>query len=121
MAVKTIPLFKNTSAGVTSTAGTALSDPIDLGDIPSVTSMSMTYSLASTGAVATCGSSVFSYLVSPTFDGAYRQAGTFGTHGATPENDIISLGTLRLSKFMKVQVTGGTSAPTVVTAELNIN
>jgi hypothetical protein len=117
MAIYTIPLWKSTQCGALGTAGTLLSDPIEVKGINAMGTASLTYAIAGTG--ATAGSSTFQYLVSPERDGTYRAAGTFGTHGATPETDIIQF-TLTPAPWVKVKAVSGTSAPLVLTAELNI-
>jgi hypothetical protein len=118
MALKTISLFKSNSCGAQGTAGTISSDPVDLRDIKDISKLSFTYTLG--GTAATCGSSNFIYDVCPVYDGTYIPAGTFGTHGATKESDIIAINSPLLSSFMRVRCVSGTSNQLSLTGELNV-
>jgi len=114
--IHTTPLFKSKVTGATGTAGTSLSDPVDLRDISAVGNFSMSYSIASTA--ATAGSTVFEYLGCPVYDGTYVAAGTFGTFGGIASG-IISFSPVTIP-FMKIRAVSGTSAVALITAELNV-
>lgn len=117
--ITTIPLFKNTTVGALGTAGTAISDPIDLRDISRVGNFSLSYTIAGGGGQATAGTSIFEYLGCPVFDGTYLAAGTFGSQGATPASGIVSFSPVTIP-FMKIKMVTGTSNAAVLTAELNV-
>ena len=113
-----IPLFKDTVSGALGTAGTALSDPIDLRE-KDFTSATLTYSHAGTG--ATCGSATYEYLVSPLKDIGYVAAGTFGTTGAGKPSGLFNIGSpIAVAPFMKIKAVSGTSGHVLITSELNI-
>lgn len=116
--ITTFPLFKNSQCGTQGAQGTSLSDAINLRDLGPNT-FSLTYSLAGTGGAGTAGSSLFSYLVSPTQDGSYVAAGTFGTFGATPASGAIAFSPV-LAPFMKIKGISGTSNAVLLTAELHV-
>lgn len=116
--ISTIPLFKNTSCGASGTAGTILSDPIDLRDICSQGVTSLSYSISSTA--ATAGSSLFGYQDCAVYDGTYRDAGTFGTQGVTKGQTGNVSFTTTCTPFIKIKCVTGTSAHALVTAELNV-
>lgn len=119
--INTIPIFKETVCGALGTAGTILSDPIDLREISRVGNYSLSYSINGGGA-ATAGSSTFEYLGCSVFDGTYiaPTGGTFGTQG----NSITQAGILSFSPvtipFMKIKAVTGTSNLAAFTVELNI-
>ena len=117
--ITTVPLFKNNIIGTQGVAGTGLSDVVDLRDISTIGNFSLSYTLATTGGAATAGSSLFSYLGSPTFDGTYTSLGTFGTQGAAPLSSVVSF-TPATIPFMKIRVVTGTSNALKLTAELNV-
>jgi hypothetical protein len=119
MAISTIPLFKNTQIGARGTAGTVISDVVDLRQIANVGNFSLTYVVGGTGGI-TAGTSTFEYLLSSGTDGTFFAAGTFGTNAPAGGTGIVSLGTVQPAPFIKVKVVSGTSNPTVVTAELNV-
>jgi hypothetical protein len=104
--------------GASGTAGTLLSDIIDLRDKMIMGKMSLTYGIGSTA--GTAGSSVFSYLVSPTEDGTFRPAGTFGTHGDVLETDVLPISSPILAPFAKIKVVTGTSCSMLMTGELHV-
>jgi hypothetical protein len=123
--ITTISLFKNTNIGVQGTAGTVLSDIIDLQDIdPAPSTFSLSYAIASTNGTAgagTSGSSTFEYLGSPTRDGTFRAIGTFGTQGdGAAQSGFISISSPVVVPFMKIKAVSGTSNPVVLTAELHV-
>jgi hypothetical protein len=116
--ISTFPLFKNTQCGTQGAQGTSLSDVIDLRDLAPDT-FSMTYALSGTGGAGTAGSALFSYAVSPTPNGTFIAAGTFGTFGAAPVSGVIAFSPI-LAPFMKIQGVTGTSNATLLTAELHV-
>jgi len=115
--INTIPLFLNTLTGAQGTAGTSISDPIDLRDINAVGACAMTYGIAGTNG-GTAGSTVFEYAGSSQFDGTYVAAGTFGTLGGAGTG-IITF-TIPAIPFAKIKAVSGTSNPALITAELNV-
>ena len=114
--ITTIPLFKITVTGASGTAGTSISDPIDLREISAIGNFSLSYGIV--GTAATAGSTVFEYLGSPVYDGTYIAAGTFGTFGGVASG-IISFSPVTIP-FMKIKAVSGTSAVALITAELNV-
>lgn len=122
--IETISLFKSTKIGAQGTAGTAISDPIDLREKSAVGSFSLSYTIASTNGTAgagTAGSSTFEYLVAPLAEGPYVSplSGTFGTNGASLKDDIVSFSAV-VAPFMKIKAVTGTSNPLVLTANLHV-
>lgn len=118
--VNTIPICKDEIIGAQGTAGTFISDTIDMRDINVQGACSLTYGKAATGAIAgTTGSSLLSYMCSATRDGTFSTAGTFATHGAV-EGERITAFTPKLAPFMKIRAVTGTSNPLKLTAELNV-
>lgn len=117
--ISTISLFKNVSVGALGTAGTLISDPVDLRDISRVGNCSLSWDIAGGGGAATAGSSTFEYLGCPVFDGTYMAAGTFGTQGVTPKTGITAF-TPVVIPFIKIKVVTGTSNAAILTAELNV-
>lgn len=116
--IDTFPLCMGETIGASGTAGTFLSDVIDLRDFMAQGQCGLTqYRQAASG--ATCGSSVIQYQICATRNGTFIEAGTFGTHGATPANHVNSF-TPIVAPFMKVKCVTGTSAPLVLTAELHV-
>jgi hypothetical protein len=101
------------------TAGTVISDPIDLRDISRIGNFSLSYNIAGGGGATTAGTSTFEYLGCPVFDGTYLAAGTFGSQGAAPSSGIISFSPVTIP-FMKIKMVTGTSNAALVTAELNV-
>jgi len=118
--INTVALWKQTSLGTQGTAGTITSDPIDLRDINRQGNISMSYKLALAGTFNTCGSTIFSYLTCPVYDGVYFAAGTFGTFGNAATQGNLAIASPALSPFIKINAASGTSAPVVVTAELHV-
>lgn len=123
--IKTVALWKGTKVGALGTAGTILSDIIDLRDVdPYPTAFSMSYAIASTNGTAgegTAGSSVFELLGCATRDGSYVSLGTFGTFGNGPaQSGFISLSPI-LAPYMKAKAVTGTSNPAVLTSELHMS
>ena len=121
--IKTVALFKSTKVGALGTAGTILSDRINLADVETAPqTFSLSYGIASTnaGGAGTAGSSTFQYLCSPTEDGTYVVLGTFGTQGNGPAQSGFYSFSPTLAPFMKIQAVSGTSAPALVTAELHM-
>lgn len=114
--INTIPLCKNETIGASGTAGTFISDKIDLRDIMQQGSCSFTF--VKSNSAATCGSCVLSYQVS-SVNGTYIDAGTFGTHGSV-KGAAVSSFTPIVAPFMKIKCVTGTSAPLVLTGELNV-
>lgn len=121
--ITTIPLFRSTLTGTQGTGGTSISDPIDLRDISVIGNFALSYGINSTNATAgsgTAGSTLWSYLGCPVFDGAYVAAGTFGTLGAdAAQSGIVSFSPPTIP-FMKIKAVTGTSNPAVITAELHV-
>lgn len=120
MKITTIPVFKNTRVGALGTAGTILSDIVDLRDVSAQGNFSLTYGIASTSGVGTAGSSIFEALVCATREGTFVTGGTFGTQGNGPAQAGILTFSPPVAPFMRVKAVSGTSAPAVITAELNI-
>lgn len=116
--ITTTPVFKSTSCGATGTAGTILSDPIDLRDTFAQGIASLSYGISSTA--ATAGSTLFQYMDCPIYDGTYRDAGTFGTQGAVKGQSGNIGFTITLAPFIKIKCVSGTSAHAQVTAELHV-
>jgi hypothetical protein len=119
MVINTIPLFKNTIVGARGTAGTSISDPVDLRDIAVKGDISLSYAIAGTGGI-TAGTSSLEYLLASGSNGTFMAMGTFGTTAPAGASGVLSLGTVIVAPFIKVKVVSGTSNPTVVTAELNV-
>lgn len=102
-------------------AGTSLdSDPIDLRDISTIGNFSVSYTIGTSGGVATCGSAKLSYLGCAVYDGTYiaPTAGTFGTIGNAGGSDIVAI-TPPVFPFMKVRATVGSSGTALITAALH--
>lgn len=116
--INTIPIWKNTQVGAKGTAGTALSDTIDLRDIAAVGSFSLTYSIAGTNG-GTAGSTTFESLGCATASGTFVTLGTFGTQGAAAVSGVVAF-TPPVIPFMKIKAVSGTSNPALLTAELNV-
>lgn len=101
------------------TAGATLdSDPIDMRD--GGKTLSVSYSVGTSGGVATCGSVNFSYLGSPVYDGTYVSPtnGTFATVGDAGGSDIVAI-TPPVMPFMKLRAEVGTSGTALITAALH--
>lgn len=116
--ITTIPIWKNTQVGAQGTAGTLLSDPIDMREICAEGACSLSYAIAGTGG-ATAGSTKFEYLGCAEEDGTYIAAGTFGTQGAAAASGIVSFSPVVIP-FMKIKAVSGTSNPALITAELHV-
>ena len=116
--ITTIPVFRSTSCGATGTAGTILSDPSDLRDICAQGITALAYSISST--TGTAGSSLFGYQDCSVYDGAYREAGTFGTQGNVKDQTGRINFTTIVAPFIKIKALTGTSAHALFTAELSV-
>lgn len=121
--IKGITVLAGVTVGSGSAGGTNLSDPIDLRDISRVGSFSLRYISNGASGAATAGTVGFTYLCSQSRDGSYIKpsgAGTIGTSAVTSgDTDIFSFSPV-VTPFMKIRAIAGTSAPAVVTAELNV-
>ena len=118
--INTTFLWKEQSVGGQGTAGTVLSDPIDLRETNRQGNLSVSYKIALSGTFGTCGSSVLSYLTCPVYDGSYFAAGTFATFGVSATQGHIAISSPPVVPFMKIRQVSGTSAPLVVTAEFHV-
>jgi len=117
--IRTIPLFKSLTVGSGSAGGTSNSDPIDLRDISRNGNFALSYSVATVGGAATCGSSKFYFLGCNIYDGTYvtPTGGTCATIGDAGGSDIISISP-PVMPFMKIRVIAGTSGVASVSADL---
>ena len=118
--INMIPLFKDEIIGAQGTAGTVISDIIDLREVCEHGACALRYDKAATGSVAgTTGSSTYTYLVASVRNGEYATGGLFATRGSY-EGSRISAFTAVVASFMKIRVVTGTSNPLKLTAELNV-
>jgi hypothetical protein len=122
--IKTIALFKSSKIGAQGTAGTGLSDSIDLKDMsPAPSAFALSYQIASTNGTAgagTAGSSKFEYMGCVDKNGTYVSLGTFGTQGdGATQSGWLSFSSV-VVPFMKIKAVSGTSNPVVLTAELHV-
>jgi len=116
--ITTIPIHRSKVMA----AGTSLdSDPIDLREIAEVGSFSLSYNVGTSGGIATCGTTNFSYLGCAYYDGTYVAvtAGTFGTVGNAGGSDIVTISP-PLMPFIKIRTSVGSSGTSVVTAQLHV-
>jgi len=117
--VHTIPICKNETVGAKGTAGTFLSDIIELQDHMEHGACSLIIEKAATGgAGGTCGSSVFTYFVASTRDGTFATGGAFSTRGHNEGPRAVAF-TPIVAPFMKIGAITGTSNPLVLTAALH--
>lgn len=116
--ITTIPICRSKVMA----AGTSIdSDPIDLREISSNNNFSLSYTVGTSGGVATCGTTNFSYLGAACYDGTYVAvtAGTFGTVGNAGGSDFITISPV-LAPFIKIRTQVGSSGTSVVTAQLHV-
>ena len=118
--ITTIHLLK--SYALYGSAGTTKdSDPIDLRDISAKGNFSLSYTVGTSGGIATCGSCNFLYLGCDVYDGTYviPTGGTCATIGDSGGSDIISISP-PVVPFIKIRASVGTSGTALVTAALNV-
>jgi len=127
--ITSIPLWKDSNWG---TGSTNNSDPIDMRDIAAQGKCSLSYRLAGSGGAATAGTVAFTYQVSNVGPGGIAgtgwitpggKSGTEGTIGTTlvATNDAkVFEFTPVLAPWMRIRGMVGTSAPVVMSAELNV-
>ena len=116
--ITTIPVFRGNAVGATGTAGTVLSDPIDLREIFAQGITTLSYVISSFA--ATCGSSLFMYQDCSTKDGVYREAGTFGTQGSVKGQVGRISFTVVTAPFIKIKAVTGTNGQAYIDAELSV-
>ena len=121
--ITTIPLFCRTLIGTSGTAGTNISDIINIRDISddSIGKYSLSYGFTGTaGALGSAGTTTFEYLGSPTEAGTFVTLGTFGTYGVAAQGPGVMAFAPTLVPFMKIRAISGTCNTAYITAELNV-
>ena len=117
--ITTRHLFKSETIKAGSAGTSAI---VDLRDISKEGQFSLSWTVAPAGDAATCGTTTFSYLLSPVFDGTYATptGGTCGTMANDAgEGDWASFSP-PVAPFIKVLASVGTSATALVTAALHV-
>jgi hypothetical protein len=119
--ITTIPLFCRTLIGTSGTAGTNISDIVNIRDMDSIGKFSLSYGFTGTaGALGSAGTTTFEYLGSPTEAGTFVTLGTFGTYGVAAQGPGVMAFTPTLVPFMKIRAISGTCNTAYITAELNV-